>query len=463
MKLKSVLAFSLSVAALVFWRFHGSPSPHKSSAQQSTHQSNTVPTMNIQTRVIEQKVPVWAVNHPESNVVTVVVAFKYAGLVGSTPEERGISKLLASLLDEGYGDVSGRTQKEFFLNHMIEYSADSSNHHITLTMRTVRESLPYVFEALKGMLTKPLCKPKDIQCVGSQIQSSLAQKMHLPQYMAQDERMKAAFGKDHPYAFSTQQEAERILSWSQPQLQAYAKKMFTQKRLHVVVVGAYDEKALSQEIEGLVNALPEGDAVPELSANQANNTGDIHIVNMPIPQTVVSWFQEGLPLLDEKFYALYLLNDVLGGQGGITQARLMREIREKRGLAYGVGCSLFAESAGHSWTGGTATKSESAQQVIDLIREQWALVAKDGVTEDELNRVKSFAVNSYPHTFNSSIGTAVVLMRYMLDGRAPDFPNKRNSYIQSVTLNDVNQTAKDVMKDKLTFVVVGNHKAGDLA
>lgn len=423
-----------------------------------------VPHMNVDVKEISNthNVPIWAVNHPTGRIFTLCVCFQNAGYVGASSKDRGLSNVLCSLLDEGYKGMNNRDLKAFLLEHCIDYNVAPDADNITIIMRTIPEKMPQLFEVLTGMVTSPDCRKEDVKRIEDQIYANLSQRMHMPETLARDKRMELAYGSDHPYAFSTEEQAKRTKHWTSDQLKAYAKQMFTRKRLKITVVGAYQEDALKKHIEEFVQALPEGEAYPTSKEAQANNNGNVTTLNMPVPQTVITWGQEGLSLLDPNFYALYLINEIMGGGGGITTSRLMKEIREKNGLAYGAGCRLFAESSGLGWFGSTATQTENAQKVIDMIRALWRDAATKGFTEDELERARTYTVQAFPHGFTSTTGIAAALMRYMLVGRERNYVNVRNDFFQKVTLEEMNKVAKDVMKDKLMFVAVGSHEQGVL-
>lgn len=423
----------------------------------------TVPHMNIDVQVIENShnVPIWSVRHSEGKLVSVCACFKFAGYAGASHQDRGISDVLASLLDEGYKGMNGRELKLFLLNNCIDYSASADNDHITLTMRTVSENLPQLFKVLTGIVTSPLLLEDDSKRIQEQLSASLEQQLHLPQTLAADKRAGLAFGADHPYAFSVVDQAKRMNHWKVHHIKDYAHRMFTRKRLHVVVVGSFKDEDMNRELNAFIQALPEGDDVPTIKMAQSHNDGSVHVIHMPVPQSVVTWTQEGLDTLDPQFYALYLANDIIGG-GGITSSRLMNQVREKNGLAYGIGSRLFSELCGLGWFGRTGTQTENVQKVMDMVRSIWKEVSEKGVTKEELEQSRSYTMQSYPHTFTSTKGIARMLMRFMLNGRSPDYASKRNEYFEKVTHDDVNKACREFMKQQLTFVVVGKHEAGAL-
>ena len=85
-----------------------------------------------------------------------------------------------------------------------------------------------------------------------------------------------------------------------------------------------------------------------------------------MPQTVISFGGPGLARSDPDFFAAYVVNHIYGG--GSMTSRLYHEIREKRGLAYGVRTSLYWMDHANVLSGGTATRSRPGRRDADADR-----------------------------------------------------------------------------------------------
>jgi predicted Zn-dependent peptidase len=108
---------------------------------------------------------------------------------------------------------------------------------------------------------------------------------------------------------------------------------------------------------------------------------------------------QGLSVRDDRRFVLSVLDTVLGG--GMS-SRLFQEVREKRGLAYSVysfqqgyrGAGLFGVSAG--------TSPGSVQECVDVIVDQLAQVAENGITEAELRLAKEHIKGSLTLSLEST-------------------------------------------------------------
>ena len=149
-----------------------------------------------------------------------------------------------------------------------------------------------------------------------------------------------------------------------------------------------------------------------------------------------------------------MVNYVLGG-GGFS-SRLYEEVREKRGLAYSVYSYLSPFDRAGLVLGGVATQNARVAESLDLIRAEWRRIAEQGPTAEELTLAKKYLTGSYPLRMSSSGRIAGMLVGIQLEDLGIDYMDKRNGYIEAVTLEDARRVAKRLYRaDELTTVVVG--------
>ena len=148
------------------------------------------------------------------------------------------------------------------------------------------------------------------------------------------------------------------------------------------------------------------------------------------------------------------MNHILGG--GSFSSRLYREVREERGLAYSVYSYLNPADFGPLMVGGVATQNARVAESLDLIRAEWARMAEEGASAEELERAKTFLTGSFPLRLSSSGAVANMLLGMQLHNLGIDYLERRNEYIEAITLEDLKRVAKRLLKPgALTVVVVG--------
>jgi zinc protease len=136
-------------------------------------------------------------------------------------------------------------------------------------------------------------------------------------------------------------------------------------------------------------------------------------------------------------------------------SRLYREVREKRGLAYGIRTSLIWMEDANIVSGGTATRGDRAAETLSLIEQETKRMAADGPTQEELDKAKAYIKGSYAIAFDTSSKIAGQLLQIQLDKLGMDYPEKRNALIDAVTLEDTKRVAKRLLDTKMLTLVVG--------
>jgi zinc protease len=174
---------------------------------------------------------------------------------------------------------------------------------------------------------------------------------------------------------------------------------------------------------------------------------------MKVAQTVVNASLPGVKRDSDRYYALEIASDILGGNS--LTARLGHEIRDKRGLAY------YAES-----TVGTfdhagyvaitfATRNEQANAAVEVFLDTLKAFMQTGVTQEELDDAKSYLTGSFPLGFDNQPALASELISMQHFHLGIDYMQTRNARIGAVTLKETNDAIKKYLSHTPLIVMVG--------
>ncbi|MCP4817746.1 MAG: insulinase family protein, partial [Shimia sp.] len=266
-------------------------------------------------------------------------------------------------------------------------------------------------------------------------------------------RLNALTYGDHPYATAGEGTIESVSALSRDDLVAAHKGALAKDRLYVGVVGDVTAEELGPMLDTLLGDLPEtGAALPQPA--EVSFAGGVDVVDFDTPQSVALFAQPGMHRDDEDFFAAYVLNVVLGGGG--FESRLMTEVREKRGLTYGVYSYLVLRDLADVYMGSVSSANNRIAESISVIRDEWAKMAAEGATEEEVKKAKALLTGSYPLRFDGNGSIASIMVGMQVDGMPMDYIVNRNAYVDAVTVDDVKRVAKELLDpETLTFVVVG--------
>ena len=411
---------------------------------------------NVQRLTTPGGINVWLV---ESYAVP-LVALEFAvrgGAANDPAGKAGLSTMLAGLLDEGAGPYDARAFHRVIddLALHIGFSADRDS--ISGHLQTLARNTDKAFELLKLAVNDARLDQESIERVRSQLAAGLKRDANDPDAMVAKAFREAAF-PDHPYGRPVRGELNTIEALTRDDLDAIRSKLFARSDLKIAVVGAIDAASLSAHLDEVFAGWPaqsRREPVPPISIH---GLGARKIVDLDVPQTTMRFGRNGVARKDPDHFAAMVVNHILGG--GIFTARLFREVREKRGLAYSVYSQLNEYDQCPMLLGGTSTKNERAVESLEVIEQQFKELAHDGPTEDELDKAKKVLTGSYALRFDTSTKIASQLVNMQLDELEPSYLDERNSKIDAVTMADAKRVAKRLLGEGELLVAMAGRPVG---
>jgi zinc protease len=204
---------------------------------------------------------------------------------------------------------------------------------------------------------------------------------------------------------------------------------------------------------GGLPASAEPAPVPDVSM-QAVGRRIVH--ELDVPQSVVYMGGAGIAREDADFIPAYIVNHILGG--GSFSSRLYNEVREKRGLAYGVRSYLLPLKHAAMLMASTQASAERTGEALGLIESETARMTEHGPTEAELAKAKEYLKGSYALNFDTSAKIANLLLQIQLDHLGIDYIDKRNGLIEAITMEDARRAARRMAPAGMFVTVVGRPK-----
>lgn len=308
----------------------------------------------------------WLVEDYAVPLIAVELAFK--GGASQDPKGKpGLASLLAGLLDEGAGQYDLRAFHAVLDDYAIEISFSADRDILTGRMQTLARHADKAFELLRLCVNEARLDDEPFERVKSQIAAGLKSEINDPDYAASRAFRTYAY-PGHPYGAPVRGELETLDRLTQADLKAMRQAMFSRDSLKIAAVGAIDAATLAAHVDAVFSALPANGTLIEVPDVTVAGLGTLHVIDLDIPQSTIRFGRQGIRRKDPDFIAATVVNHVLGG--GIFSARLFREVREKRGLAYSVYSQLVTFDHGAMLSGGTSTKNERAAELMQVIKHE---------------------------------------------------------------------------------------------
>lgn len=408
--------------------------------------------IEVQRVVSPGGIEAWLVEDHSNPIISLDMAFRGGAALDPVGKE-GLANLVSGLIDEGAGDLDSQAFQERLQDLSIGLSFSTGLDTFTGDLKTLTENRDTAFELLRLALNEARFDEEPITRIRSQILAGLARGSENPKVIVRRTINKVLF-PEHAYGRPVSGTTESVTGLTVEDLRRFTAERFARDVLVIGVVGDITAQELAALLDETFLGLPATAAPVDLADTTPNDEGGVIVVEKDVPQSVVVFGHEGIKRADPDYYTAYVVNYILGG-GGFS-ARLYKEIREKRGLAYSVYAYLNPLDHAALIMGGVATQNERVSESLDLIRAEWRRMAEDGPSAEELRNAKTYLTGSFPLRFSSSGRISGMLIGMQLSRLGIDYLDRRNGFIEAVTLDDARRVAKRLYDaDKLTVVVVG--------
>jgi zinc protease len=393
----------------------------------------------------------WLVEDHNIPFAALEIQFK-GGTSLDAPGKRGAVNLMTATLEEGAGEMDSRAFAEAREALAADISFNSGTDSVGVSVKFLTENRDQVIELLREALINPRFDQDAVDRVREQVLSNLRSNEKDPGTLASERFDQLAFG-DHPYASTGDGTVETVKALTRDDILAAHKGALARDRIYVAASGDITAEELGVLLDRLFGDLPATGAPLPGEAPWLLPAG-VTLVDFPTPQSTVFFGQKGIKRDDPDFFPAFVLNEVLGG--GRFTARLMTEVREKRGLTYGIGTYIVNMDHADMLLGQFSASNDKVAEAIKVVKEEWGRVVSEGVTPEELEATKTYLTGSYPLRFDGNGPIASILVGMQMDGMPRDYVTNRNAMVEAVTMADIQRVAARLFQpDTLQFVVVG--------
>ena len=368
------------------------------------------------------------------------------------PGKRGGVYLMTGLLEEGSGDLRAQDYARALESLAADFSYDADKDSVSISARFLTENRDDAIGLLRQTLFEPRFDQDALDRVRAQVLAGLRSDAKNPNNIAGLAFARMAYG-DHPYGSDGKGTLETVAGLSRQDIFDAYEAVFARDRLYVSAVGDITAEELGALLDDLLGALPDKGA-PIPGPAEVTIKGGVTVVDFDTPQSVALFAQKGIEREHPDFFTAYVMNQILGG--GSFETRLMTEVREKRGLTYGVYSYLVPRDLAAVYMGSVASANGKMAEAVEVIRNEWRRMAEEGVTAKELKDAQTYLTGAYPLRFDGNGRIASILAGMQMDDLPISYVETRNDRINAVTLEDVKRFAAEFLdQDGLHFTIAG--------
>jgi len=402
-------------------------------------------------------VPVYFIPARELPMVDAQILFN-AGSVRDG-ERPGLAKLTNALLEEGAGDWSADVIADRLDRVGARFSASSRRDSASVSLRSLVDPryLQPTVETIARLLKEPTFAPDAVERVRQQMLTALQERAQSPSAIAQDAFFKALYGS-HPYSSPPDGMPASVNAITRADIQDFHRRHYTAANAVIALVGDLDRPAAEQLANALVSGLSQGEPipppppVPPVAANQTLR------IPHPSTQSHILIGQVGVSRVDPDYYALYLGNHVLGGNGLVS--RLSQEIREKRGLAYGAYSAFSPMRQAGPFLMNLQTRNDQVDTALQVAQTTLREFTANGPDPQTLEEARQNITGGFALDLAGNGKLASALAGIAFHGLPLDYLQNYISRMNGISLEQV-KTAwqRHVQPDRSITVIVGGDSA----
>lgn len=409
--------------------------------------------LNIQEVISPGGIRAWLAEDHAAPVISMQFAFAGSGSV-LDGDKQGLVQLTSNTMDEGADELDSEAFQKELADRSISLSYRVGRDDFYGSIKLLTRQKDAAFDLLQKSINKPRFDAEPLQRMKDANQARIRSALSDPDWMAARIMNDLAFA-GHPYAQNSGGTLKTIQSITADDLHDYVRNNLTRDRLHIAVAGDITRAELEKDLDRIFGSLPKTGKTETTPDLKIQNEGMVALYKRDIPQTLIMMTQNGIKRTDPNWQTAQVMNFILGSSG--FGSRLMEEVREKRGLTYGIYTSISPLDHASTISVETSTRNEKTKEVLDLIHKEWSRMRDTDVTEKELNDAKSYLIGSMPLSLTSTGQISSMMLSLQLDDLPSTYLDTVSEKISAVSINDIRRVAGNLLTpDKMVTVLVGN-------
>jgi len=378
-----------------------------------------------------------------------------AGSILDPPDRLGLASMTAAMLDEGAGDRDALAFADAieYLGASIRVSGDL--HSTTISLHTPVAKLDESLALLADVVLRPAFAAEELDRQRRQRLTALVQWRDEPRALAQVIYDRTLYGDRHPYGRSSFGTAQALQAMRVDDLRRFHERYFVSSNAAIVVVGDIGREDAMARTQRAFGQWRPGE-VAEQRVPEARQVARREVILVDKPgaaQSEIRIGRIGAPRNTEDYYALIVMNTILGGS---FASRLNQKLREEKQYTYGARSSFsFRPSAGPFTAGAGVQTAVTDSSLVEFMRELNGII--ESVTDEEMTRARNYVALRFPQGLEavSQIAGGLELL-YQYDLPA-DYFNTYVPTILRVTKDDVMRVARAYIDPaRVAVIVVGD-------
>jgi zinc protease len=395
---------------------------------------------------------------PRLPLVT-VLALVDAGASCDTAGREGSAALTVSALAEGTTRLDGATLAERFemLGTGLSSSSgwDEATAHIAVTPERLEDAIALLGETVRD----PAFAQKDVERLKAERLAELMQQQVEPRGLADDKFSEYLFVPGSRYAVPEGGSMTSVRALDAAQLRAVHAARYVPGATTLVFAGDVNSARALQLAERAFGSWRGAPPVAVRVDDRVSPGGRrVHIVNKPgAPQSELRIGHGGVPRSDPDYFAIVVLNALLGG---LFSSRINLNLRERNAYTYGARSAFHWRRGAGPFVVSTAVKTEVTEAATREVLREIGRMREEVVSAEELSLATAYLDGVFPIRYETTNAVAEAIAVAQVHGLGDDYYTRYREHIRAVSAADVLRAARTVLHpEQLLVVTVGDAAA----
>ncbi len=392
-------------------------------------------------------IKIYQVHKPKTEIVLIEIVFG----AGRLQESKHLSSsCTAALLTEGTALKSSQEIAEIFDYHGASIRVKSDFDSLSIKMVCMAKYFNALKEVLQEILLHPAIPQEELTLLKKRRSERLKTDLRKNDLISYRKLTEALYGYQHPYGYNSDQSKYDALE--REDLVTHYKDLFTAQNCAVFVAGDIST-GTAKAIQSMINSIPSGNIIePHIYKKRPSSLKKITCGGNPL-QTSIRMGRTCFKRNHEDYHKLLFVNTVLGGYFG---SRLISNIREEKGLTYGI----YSMIDTHLTDGSLMISSEVANENVFLttneIYKEMDHLCQHKITQKELDLVKNYICGMYVNFFDGPLNSIRAIKSLVLNGIPLSELNTLIDISRSVSSEDILNTSQQYLnRNDFWIVTVG--------
>jgi zinc protease len=325
-----------------------------------------------------------------------------------------IASACSALIKSGTASLSSFELSEKIDFYGADIRATSGFNTFTFSASCLHKFLEPTLELLHTLMYEIIFPQKEIDIYVENTVSKLKVSEEKTDWQADRLFRATLFGTQHPYGYSLSKDA--LMAITQSQIQSFYNSLH-QLKPTIIISGKYNEAQVNLIKHHVLNTNKK---IEPAIVQHTLLMADTKVVKFSLPKSVqatISMGKRTIARTHEDFPAFVLLNTIFGGYFG---SRLMSNIREEKGLTYGIHSAWQSFKHDSIFVIQTDTDKKNVEQCLHEIKFEMARLQNELIPAEEIQLAKNYLMGKLLHRIDGPFNQANTFKDYYVESTPMD-------------------------------------------